>query len=110
MDFCLMKFYLLLVASFMALSPIIASPVTNPIKRTVELQVLDSSTGEALTGVQVTLEGSEKAIWTDGNGNLTIEVSSIANAILTCSLVSFETRSLALTELEETSIIYLSEK
>jgi lipoyl(octanoyl) transferase len=49
-------------------------------------------------------------IWTDDNGKLTIEVSSIANSILTCSLVSFETRSLELTELEESSIIYLSEK
>ena len=94
----------------MALSSIIAAPVTNPIKRIVELQVLDSSTGEALTGVQVTVEGLEEVIWTDANGKLTIEVSSIANAILTCSLVSFETRSLELTELEETSIIYLSEK
>ncbi len=105
-----MKFCLLLVASFMALSSIIAAPMTNPIKRTVELQVLDSSTGEALTGVQVTIEGFEQAIWTDDNGKLTIEVSSIAHAILTCSLVSFETRSLELTELEESPIIYLSEK
>ena len=94
----------------MALSSIIAAPVTNPIKRTVELQVLDSSTGEALTGVQVTIEGLEEVIWTDDNGKLIIEVSSIANLILTCSLVSFETRSLELTELEESSIIYLSEK
>jgi hypothetical protein len=105
-----MKFCLSLVASFMALSSIIAAPVTNPIKRTVELQVLDSTSGEALTGVQVTVEGLEEVIWTDDNGKLTIEVSSIANSILTCSLVSFETRSLELTELEESSIIYLSEK
>jgi hypothetical protein len=105
-----MKFWLLLVATFIALSSSIAAPLTNPIKRTVELQILDSSTGEALTGVQVTIEGFEQAIWTDDNGKLTIEVSSIANSILTCSLVSFETRSLELTELEESSIIYLSEK
>ena len=105
-----MKSGLLLVATFMALSSILAAPMTNPIKRTVELQVLDSSTGEALTGVQVTIEGFEQAIWTDDKGKLTIEVSSIAHSILTCSLVSFETRSLELTELEDTSIIYLSEK
>jgi hypothetical protein len=105
-----MKFCLLLVATFIALSSNLAAPMTNPIKRTVELQVLDSSTGEALTGVQVTIEGFEQAIWTDDNGKLSIEVSSIANTILTCSLVSFETRTLELTELEDTTIIYLSEK
>ena len=105
-----MKFYLLLAAAIVALNTAYSAPLTNPIKRTLEIQIMDSSTGEALTGVQVTTDSLEDAIWSDDNGKLTIEVSSLANSTISFSLVSFESRSIELSELEENSIIYLREK
>jgi hypothetical protein len=105
-----MKFLLFLVATIFVLNTSYSAPITNPIKRTLEIQIIDSSTGEALTGVQVTAEGLENASWSDENGKLTLEVSSLENSRISFSLVSFEARNIELAELQENSIIYLSEK
>jgi predicted type IV restriction endonuclease len=105
-----MKFRLLLIIAIVMLNTAYSAPVTNPIKRIIEVQIIDSTTGEALTGVQVSTEDSNKTFWSDENGKLTIEVSSLESSTISFSLVSFESRSLDLSELEENSIIYLREK
>jgi len=82
----------------------------NPIKRTVECRILDATTGEALTGVQVTIAGTEVATWSDEEGRFILDLSGEPNSTLTCSLVSFETISLEFSALEDGAILYLSEK
>jgi len=99
-----------MVAALFVLNTAYSAPITNPIKRTLEIQIIDSSTGEALTGVQVTADGLENAKWSDENGELTLEVSSLENSSISFSLVSYEARSIELAELQHNSIIYLSEK
>ena len=107
-----MKFGLFLAAFLLPLSIMasIADAGPNPIKRTVECRIMDASTGEALTGVQVSIAGCEIATWTDEEGKFTIELAPDHNSTLTCSLVSFETISLELTDLQDGTVLYLSEK
>jgi len=82
----------------------------NPGKRTVQCTILDASTGEALTGVQVQMEGLSAPLWSDEAGLITLEIPSNSLAKITCSLVSFESRSVELVDAEGNTIIYLSEK
>jgi hypothetical protein len=107
-----MKFGLLLTACLLPLSILasIADAGPNPIKRTIECQILDASTGEALTGVQVSIAGCNVATWTDEEGKFSIELAPDHNSTLTCSLVSFETISLELTDLQNGAVLYLNEK
>jgi hypothetical protein len=107
-----MKFGLLLIALVFH-TCVVASAThvgPNPIKRTVQCQIVDAASGEALTGVQVSIEGTGVTAWSDEEGNFSIELSSDINSKLTCALVSFETMSFELSSLQEGSILLLREK
>lgn len=107
-----MKFGLFLAALLFQLSVLGANSHSgpNPIKRTIQCRILDASTGEALTGVQVSVGNAGHPVLSDEDGNVTIEISGDLEPTLTCSLVSFTTLSLHLTDLTEEAIIYLEEK
>jgi hypothetical protein len=111
-DFCIMKFGLILLALFLQLTMVASSTHVgpHPIKRTVECRILDASTGEALTGVQITIEGTEVTTWSDEKGSFTLDLSGESSSMLTCSLVSFETISLEFNALQDGAILYLVEK
>jgi len=49
-------------------------------------------------------------LWSDEEGKVVIELPVDNESTILCSLVSFETRSLETSELQNGSIIYLSEK
>jgi hypothetical protein len=82
----------------------------NPIKRSVECRIVDANTGEALTGVQISLEGSNLATWSDEEGKFSIELSATDSTTLICSLVSFETITMEVSQLAEGDIILLRER
>lgn len=82
----------------------------NPVKRQIACQIVDAATGEALTGVQVSIDGTGLSIWSDEEGKIILDLPPNAQSTLTCSLVSFETVSLNLTSLQDGAIVYLSEK
>jgi hypothetical protein len=107
-----MKFGLFLIALLLQFSLLASTSYNgpNPIKRTVQCRILDATTGEALTGVQVRIGSSDTSILSDEEGKIIIEISADITPTLTCSLVSFETLSINLSELQEGAVIYLSEK
>jgi hypothetical protein len=106
-----MKFVSILMALLLCVSSFasVANGGPNPIKRLVECHLVDATTGEALTGVQVSVDGS-MTLWSDEEGKVVIELPVDNESTILCSLVSFETRSLETSELQSGSIIYLSEK
>ena len=53
-------------------------------------KVLDKITGEALVGVKVSVEGSEKTVYTDFEGNFEIENVRPGNIELTASYISYK--------------------
>ena len=53
-------------------------------------KVIDKVTGETLAGVMVSLEGTEKYVFSDFDGNFTIEDLKPAEYNLTFSLISYE--------------------
>lgn len=52
--------------------------------------VLDNITGEALAGVKVTIEGTEKSVYTDFEGNFEIEGIRPGNVELSASYISYK--------------------
>jgi hypothetical protein len=82
----------------------------NPIMRTIECRIIDAATGEALTGVQISVDGSNLASWSDEEGKCTLQFPTSGQSKLTCSLVSFETISLELSNIQEEIVIFLHEK
>jgi hypothetical protein len=53
-------------------------------------KVIDKVTGETLAGVMVSLEGTDKHVFSDFDGNFTFEDLKPAEYSLTCSLISYE--------------------
>lgn len=53
-------------------------------------KVLDKITGEALVGVKVSVQGSEKSVYTDFDGNFEIEGVRAGNVELTASYISYK--------------------
>jgi hypothetical protein len=73
-------------------------------------KIIDATTGEALTGVLVKLEGFDQGTLSDESGNFTIDYCADNPKTLTLSLVSFQTISLSLADLSAVSTIALHEK
>lgn len=55
--------------------------------------VLDKITGEALVGVKVTVEGLEKSVYTDFDGNFQIEDIRPGSLVLTASYISYKEKT-----------------
>lgn len=55
-------------------------------------KVLDKITGEALAGVKVSIQGSEKTVYTDFDGNFEIENVKSGNLELTASYISYKNK------------------
>jgi hypothetical protein len=53
-------------------------------------KVIDKITGETLAGVMVELEGTDKYVFSDFDGNFTFEELKLAEYNLTFSLISYE--------------------
>jgi len=77
---------------------------------TAKVQVIDAGSGEPLTGARVMLNGSTQATLTDSNGFFEIQVDENQQEIITISLVSFQSFSIATSQLVGKSSIQLSEK
>jgi hypothetical protein len=88
----------------------IAHTGPNPVKRSVQCRIVDATTGEALTGVEVSIEGTHVTTWSDEEGNFSLEIFATDNPKITCRLVSFETLSLDFSGIEEGATILLTEK
>jgi hypothetical protein len=82
----------------------------TPATRTIACTIVDAATGEALTGVLVSVEGTDLSIWSDEKGVFTIELPASVQSRVTCSLVSFETISLEFSALQDGAVLQLSEK
>ncbi len=59
-------------------------------------KIIDQNTGEPLTGVKVFYTGSEIAVYTDFDGEFTMEVPAKKGAELSVSLISYEMKTLKL--------------
>ena len=84
--------------------------VPKPETRHIHGKIIDATTGEALTGVLIKLEGFDQSTLSDESGNFTIDYCADNPKTLTLSLVSFQTLSLSLTDLSAVSTIALHEK
>lgn len=62
-----------------------AAPTTN-----LSGQVIDVATGETLAGVMVKLEGTDKSVFSDFDGNFTFENLKPAKYDVSVSLISYE--------------------
>ncbi len=56
-------------------------------------KVLDKITGEALVGVKVSVQGSEKSVYTDFDGNFEIEGVKAGNLEITASYISYKNKT-----------------
>ena len=56
----------------------------------VKGKVIDKITGEALTGVKVNIEGTEKSVYTDFDGNFVIDVIQQGTVELKATYISYK--------------------
>ncbi|HAF27992.1 MAG TPA: TonB-dependent receptor [Bacteroidales bacterium] len=56
-------------------------------------KVLDKITGEALAGVKVSIQGTEKSVYTDFDGNFEIDGVRPGNRELTASYISYKEKT-----------------
>jgi hypothetical protein len=107
-----MKSALFLVAFFLHLCLFGASDnnTPNPGVKSVQCRILDASTGEALTGVQITSENSKQTVWSDETGLFTLELPADEPVVFTVSLVSFQTLTFDTALISQQPVIYLQER
>lgn len=74
-----------------------AEKQTVAISKIIAGKVVDSSSGEALVGVAVTLDGSQEVTYTDFEGNFKFSNTSANNVNLIVSLISYEKASIQAT-------------
>ena len=107
-----MKCALFLLAFFLHLCVFGAgvNNTPNPGVKSVQCRILDASTGEALTGVQITTENSKQTVWSDETGLFTLELPADEPVLFTVSLVSFQTLTFDATSISQQPVIYLQER
>jgi hypothetical protein len=107
-----MKRGLFILAFFIHLSifGVSVNNTPNPGVKSIQCRILDASTGEALTGVQITTENSKYTAWSDESGLFTLEFPANESVLFTVSLVSFQTLSFDAASISEQPVIYLQEK
>lgn len=74
-----------------------AEKQTVVISKIIAGKVVDSTSGEALVGVAVTLDGSQEVTYTDFEGNFQFANAKAINANLIVSLISYEKVSIQAT-------------
>ena len=107
-----MKSALFLLAFFLHLCVFGAgvNSTPNPGVKSVQCRILDASTGEALTGVQITTENSKQTVWSDETGLFTLELPADEPVLFTVSLVSFQTLTFDAASISQQPVIYLQER
>jgi hypothetical protein len=73
-------------------------------------KIIDKKTGEALTGVKVLYTGSEKSVYTDFDGEFTIDVIVKENAEISVSMISYETETIKLNKAEDFNFELIRQK
>lgn len=61
-----------------------------PVMGMISGRVIDSSTGEALSGVTVSLEGTKKVAFTDFDGKFHFQEADLRSAKLNASFISYK--------------------
>ena len=107
-----MKLGLFLLAFSVSLSLFGATEYTtpNPGMRSIQCQILDAATGEALTGVQITTEDSAYTAWSDESGHFILELPADGTHLFTVSLVSFQSLTLDAASISGQTVIFLQER
>ncbi len=63
----------------------------NPVATTsMSGKIIDKVSGETLAGVMVALDGTDKKVFTDFDGNFTIEEITPGEYTISCSLISYK--------------------
>jgi len=103
------KIVLVLLVSVLGLSTVFASEDknNNETRKAKTMQVdgtvIDATTGEALVGVAVSLEGSDEVVYTDFDGNFSALVAGDKNAAV-ITFVSYKEKKATLVANEENKI------
>lgn len=72
-------------------------------------KIIDSVSKEALAGVKISIEGINKTVYTDFEGNFNIEIPSNLNlSQLKISYISYEEKSVSISKNQNSSIIELN--
>ncbi len=69
-------------------------------KKTVKLQgkIIDKETGEALTGVKIFVNGEEKTVYSDFDGEFQLDALVSDDSQVTVTLISYEVKKIAIGE------------
>jgi len=73
-------------------------------------KVIDKNTGEPLTGVKVSYSASQTAVYTDFDGEFTIDVIVKNNAEITVSMISYEMETIKLEKAENFNFKLIRQK
>lgn len=83
-----------------------ASP-GNPVR--MSLKVVDAITGDALIGARVAIEGTDIVLYTNPDGEVTIEALDLdVNADLNISYISYEAQSMDMDDLSPSGLLKLT--
>jgi hypothetical protein len=82
--------FAMLAAICVFYSPSFAANENAPAQVTLNGKVVDITSGEALAGVAITIEGTQLTIYTDLDGNFTLTGIKPGNYNLVCSYLSYK--------------------
>ena len=80
--------------------PKVKEKVTEKVTQALTGMVVDQQTGEALAGVSVKIEGTDKCVFTDLDGQFEISDLNPGTYNFSVSLISYKTNSLKEVELD----------